>query len=182
MELKRFFIAIIPPQHIQDFTNQVKQDFADNYASSAAQKSPPHITLQPPFTWDLHDISTLELKLQDFANIQKCFSIKLKNFSAFAAHVIFIDVVKTPELIQLQADLMSYMQIVCGILDQKSQNREFAPHLTVAFRDLTKQNFKLAWQKYENRELYFDFTVENIALLLHDGKRWNLKTELRFSR
>ncbi|PAX53192.1 2'-5' RNA ligase family protein [Brunnivagina elsteri] len=180
MTLRRFFIAILPPQHIQDDANQIKQDFAANYASFGAQKSPPHITLQPPFEWDLNDISALENNLKGFTNIQKPFSIRLKNFAAFAPRVIYIDVLKAPELISLQADLMAYLEVNLGIIDQGSKNRQFTPHMTVAFRDLTKQNFQLAWQKYESLELDFEFVAESLTLLLHDGKCWNVKRKFPF--
>jgi 2'-5' RNA ligase len=50
--MSRFFIALLPPQMIQDYANQIKQYFAEQYTSQGAQKSPPHITLQPPFVWE----------------------------------------------------------------------------------------------------------------------------------
>jgi 2'-5' RNA ligase len=180
MTLRRFFIAILPPQHIQDYANRIKQDFADNYASCGAQKSPPHITLQPPFEWNFDDISALEDKLKGFTNIQEPFSIRLKNFAVFPPQVIYIDVLKTPDLISLQADLIRDVETNLGIIDQNSKNRQFTPHMTVAFRDLTKQNFKLAWQKYEDMELDFEFTAESLTLLIHDGKCWNVKREFLF--
>lgn len=46
--MSRFFIALLPPKHIRDYANEVKQEFADQYASRGAQNFPP-ITLQPPF-------------------------------------------------------------------------------------------------------------------------------------
>ncbi|NJR18805.1 MAG: 2'-5' RNA ligase family protein [Calothrix sp. CSU_2_0] len=181
MMLARFFIAILPPLPIQDYASRIQQDFADNYASSGAQKSPPHITLQPPFKWDWNNISVLEDRLKSFTDMQKPFLITLKNFAAFAPRVIYIDVLKTPELTSLQADLMAFMEVNLGIIDQSSRNRQFTPHMTVAFRDLTKHNFQLAWQKYENLELDFEFTGASLALLLHNGKCWNVTRDFPFS-
>ncbi len=180
MTLGRFFIAILPPLYIQEYANKIKQDFADNYASFGAKKSPPHITLQPPFLWDFNDTAALEDKLKVFTDIQKPFSVNLRGFAAFAPRVIYLNVLITPELSSLQTDLMAYLETNLGITDQGSKNSQFTPHLTVAFRDLTKHNFKLAWQKYENWELNFEFTAESLALLLHDGKCWNVKREFPF--
>jgi 2'-5' RNA ligase len=53
--------------------------------------------------------------------------------------------------------------------------------MTVAFKDLTRQNFKAAWPEFEQRELQFEFAADNITLLQHDGKRWNVKSEFRLS-
>jgi 2'-5' RNA ligase len=88
--------------------------------------------------------------------------------------------VKSPELLTLQANLMAYVESKLEIVDKVSKTRPFAPHMTVAFRDLTKQNFKAAWPEFEKRQLYFEFTAEKLTLLLHDGKRWNIKSEFNF--
>ncbi|NJM47154.1 MAG: hypothetical protein HC860_14125 [Alkalinema sp. RU_4_3] len=41
----RYFIALLPPQEMQDYANQVRQYFSDRYNSHKAFSSPPHITL-----------------------------------------------------------------------------------------------------------------------------------------
>jgi 2'-5' RNA ligase len=50
------------------------------------------------------------------------------------ARVIYINVVKTPELLALQKDLMACVEASLGIVHQVSKTRPFAPHMTVAFR------------------------------------------------
>ncbi|MFN6570733.1 2'-5' RNA ligase family protein [Dendronalium sp. ChiSLP03b] len=175
-----FFIALLPPQDIQEYANQIKQYFAENYASRHAQKSPPHVTLQPPFKWVDNNLSVLEASLREFAKEQKSVPMTLSGFAAFPPRVIYIDVVKTPELLNLQADLMNQVEANLGIVDEVGKKRPFAPHMTVAFRDLTRQNFKAAWPEFENRQLYFEFTADKLTLLIHDGKRWNIKSEFAF--
>jgi 2'-5' RNA ligase len=175
-----YFIALLPPQDIQDYANQVKQYFADNYASRHAQKSPPHITLQPPFEWVDSKVDLLEDCLRDFARGRHTVPITLSGYGAFIPRVIYIDVVKSPELLTLQAELMAHLETNLGIIDEVGKKRPFAPHMTVAFKDLTKQNFKAAWPEFENRDLHFEFTASFLTLLLHDGRRWNIKTEFPF--
>ncbi len=178
--MSRFFVALLPPQHIQDCANEIKQYFADRYASSGAQKSPPHITLQPPFEWADSNVSLLEQSLKKFASGRKSVPVTLNNFAAFIPRVIYIDVVQTPELMDLQGDLMAYVESDLGIVDQVAQTRSFTPHMTVAFRDLTKQNFNIAWREFVARQLHFEFKCDRLTLLLHDGKRWNVKSEFYF--
>ncbi|MEH2086517.1 2'-5' RNA ligase family protein [Nostoc sp.] len=178
--MSRFFVALLPPQDIQDYANEIKQYFADRYTSSGALKSPPHITLQPPFEWADDNLPLLEASLKEFASEQQQVAITLKGFNAFAPRVIYINVVRSQELLTLQADLMAYTESNLQIVDKVSKSRPFAPHLTVAFRDLTKQNFKAAWPEFENRQLHFEFTADKLTLLLHDGKRWNIKREFAF--
>lgn len=178
--MSRFFIALIPPQHILDYVNQVKQYFADNYNSRSALKSPPHITLQPPFEWDEGNVKQLEEYLKNFASSRTGVPVTLNQYSAFPPRVIYIDVINTPELIALQSDLITYMESI-GIYDPNTKTRTFTPHMTVAFRDLTKQNFKVAWQEFEHRQVNFEFGADNIYLLLHDGQRWNVLSKFQFS-
>ncbi|WP_414562816.1 MULTISPECIES: 2'-5' RNA ligase family protein [unclassified Anabaena] len=178
--MSRFFIALLPPQHIQEYANNIKQYFADNYASYGAQKSPPHITLQPPFEWADANVPQLEAAIREFASRQQSRSITLSGYAAFPPRVIYINVVRSQTLLTLQADLMTYVESNLGIIDKVAQSRPFAPHMTVAFRDLTKQNFRAAWPEFAQRQLDFEFTAENLTLLRHDGKRWQIKSEFSF--
>ena len=175
-----YFIALLPPQEIQDFATGIKQYFADNYDSKHAFKSPPHITLQPPFEWDTSKIIELEECLQKFALGQNSISIILDGYNAFAPRVIYIDVVQSPDLINLQFELMSYLETNLGIVDEVGKSRGFTPHMTVAFKDLKKSKFKAAWSEFENKQLNFEFTASRLTLLKHENKKWNITEEFDF--
>ncbi len=172
-----FFIALLPPQEIQDYATEIKEYFAQNYNSRHALKSPPHITLQPPFEWELDKVPVLEQTLSTFAETQTPVPIILKGFAAFVPRVIYINVIKTPELISLQSYLMAHLEESLGIVDPVSKSRPFAPHMTVAFKDLTKQNFRAAWPEFQRRELEFKFTASQLTLLIHDGRQWNVSSD-----
>ena len=175
-----YFIALLPPQDIQDYATEVKQHFADNYDSKHAFKSPPHITLQPPFEWDSDKLINLEECLQKFVMGRNSIPIILDGYNAFVPRVIYIDVVKTPDLMNLQADLMVYLESNLGIVDKVGKSRGFTPHMTVAFKDLKKSKFKAAWEEFENRELHFEFAAEKLTLLRHENKKWNITQEFKF--
>lgn len=176
-----FFIALLPPQDIFAYVNDIKQHFAQNYASRAALKSPPHITLQPPFEWSAENLPVLEESLGNFTRNQNTVPIILSGFGAFPPRVIYVNVIKTPALLNIQAQLSSYLENNLGIVDAKSKNRPFSPHMTVAFKDLSKQNFQAAWPEYKDRELQFTFSATHLTLLRHDGSRWNIHSEFPFS-
>ena len=179
-EFNRFFIALLPPPDIQDQVNAIKQHFSDRYDSRAALKSPPHITLQPPFKWLSANLPALQQCLSTFANHREPVPVKLSGFAAFPPRVIYINVLKTQELLILQTDLMVYLETVLDIVDPVSKSRPFSPNMTVAFRDLTRQNFKAAWTEFQQQALQFEFRANYLTLLLHDGKRWNVSEEFPF--
>jgi 2'-5' RNA ligase len=177
----RFFIALLPPREIQDYANQIRQIFAEHYASRGAQNSPPHITLQPPFEWANAEVPLLEECLRQFSLLRQSVPVTLNGYGAFAPRVIYINVVRNQELLTLQAELMAHLETNLGIADKVSKTRPFAPHMTVAFKDLTKQNFQVAWQEFGKQQLHFEFIANNFTLLLHDSKRWNVKTQFPFA-
>ncbi|MGE5658852.1 MAG: 2'-5' RNA ligase family protein [Actinomycetota bacterium] len=172
-----FFIALLPPQEIQASITEIKQHFAEHYASRHALKSPPHITLQPPFEWLPEELPRLEEWLANFTTPRSPFSITLSGFAAFPPRVIYVNVIKTPELLAIHQALMAGLEANLGIIDPASKTRPFSPHMTVAFRDLTRKNFQAAWPKFEQRSLDFEFTASQLTLLIHDNSRWNIKAE-----
>lgn len=175
-------MALLPPADIQEYANQIKQHFAAHYDSRAALKSPPHITLQPPFKWANEAVLSLKQSLTQFTNHHQPVPIKLQGFAAFPPRVIYINVLKTQELLTLQADLMAYLATHLEIIDLVAQKRSFAPHMTVAFRDLTRQNFRAAWAEFQHRSFEFEFTATSLTLLIHDGKRWNVEADFPLTR
>lgn len=174
---KLFFIALLPPQAIQNQITDIKQYFAQTYNSCHALKSPPHITLQPPFQWLIEDLPTLEQHLTTFALNQASLPITLSGFSSFPPRVIFVDVIKTPQLINLQQQLMDNLEQQLNIVHEVSKKRSFSPHVTVAFKDLSPTAFKAAWLEFAQRQIYFEFIVPQLTLLMYDGQTWNIKTE-----
>lgn len=178
---QRFFIALVPPPDIQQPITLIKLYFAEYYNSRRALQSPPHVTLQPPFEWPGADVPKLEEFLKAFVAKRLPIPVTLSGFAAFAPRVIYVDVVKSPALLELQKDLMSYVKENLGIVDRVSQTRSFVPHMTVAFSDLTKPNFDAAWLEFQGRSIYFEFTASELVLLIHDGSQWNVATEFLFA-
>lgn len=177
---QRFFIALLPPAEVQAEATAIKEYFQAQYQSQGALRSPPHVTLQPPFEWDKEDLSRLYEALAAFTLQQSPIPMTLSGFSAFPPRVIFIDVVKTPELMAVQPALMTHLEKTLGIVDARSKNRRFAPHLTVAFRDLKPGAFRQAWPEFENRPFHAQFLVFDLTLLIHDGQRWQVDQHFPF--
>ncbi|MDE5096246.1 MAG: 2'-5' RNA ligase family protein, partial [Trichodesmium sp. St11_bin5] len=57
------FVALVPPENIQNQVTEIKEYFSRNYNSSHALKSVPHITLQPPFKWPTENLTLLQESL-----------------------------------------------------------------------------------------------------------------------
>lgn len=175
-----FFIAILPPQEISDRAHAIKQHFADTYNSRAALKSPPHITLQPPFPLRDEEIAPLKGCMSKFASSQAGVKVTLDGFAAFPPRVIYINVVKTQPLLELQSNLALTLATDLQIVDARGKSRSFAPHMTVGFKDLSKPNFKAAWAEFQHQQLHYEFVATDLTLLQHNGKRWEVETQFPF--
>ena len=176
------FIALVPPLEIQQKANQIKHHIAKVYNSSASLKSPPHITLQPPFNWDKERIIELKTVLADFVQQQSSLPVVLSGFAAFKPRVIYIDVHQTPELLLLQQELKLKLKSSLDITDKPSKQHSFTPHMTVVFKDLTKTNFYQAWDEFKGASFEDEFTASALTLLQHNGKKWEIDTEFCFAQ
>lgn len=180
--LRRFFVALLPPAQVQTKANDVKGIMRDQYASKAAFRSPPHVTLLAPFEWPIDDLPRLARTLGQFAASQSAVPMTLDGFGAFAPHVIYINVVQRSRLMAIQPDLLTYLEQEIGLVSERDRHRVFVPHLTVAFRDLKPNMFRKAWSVFQHQEIHFDFTVHQLTLLTHTGKLWTVKEHYDFSR
>ncbi|MGD1856458.1 MAG: 2'-5' RNA ligase family protein [Leptolyngbyaceae cyanobacterium] len=179
MVLQRFFIALVPPPEIQASVNEIKQYFAEHYGSRKAFNSPPHVTLQAPFEWSSSEQDELTEGLRQFAVKRVEGAIALRNFGAFPPNVIYADVAQTPYIMALQRDLSAFMATTYRVTDRRYPN--FCPHMTVAFRDLTKAAFHQVWPEFSQKPFKADFVAKELTLLRHDGQHWQISQTYPFS-
>lgn len=169
-----YFIAIIPQEPTYSEALKWKNFFKDQYQSKAALKSPPHITLHMPFKWKLSKEEKLLNTLNSFIRQHKNFEVSIKNYGAFPPRVIYMDVVKSEALAQLQKELFKYLKEHLQLFNANYKDKPFNPHLTLAFRDLKKKYFERAWAEVKEKSFEASFIVNAITLLKHNGKRWEV--------
>lgn len=176
---QRFFVALLPPDFIQNEVRQIQFDFDSRYSSKATLKAPPHITLIPPFDLSNDRIEPLQVELEKFAKTRSPFMINLSGFAAFPPRVIYLDVVPNSFLPNLYVDMAAILANTLSIIDPYA-SRPFVPHMTVAFRDLTPENFERAWSEFRDRKINFEFEANNLILLAHDEQKWNVLSKFAF--
>lgn len=171
---KLYFIAVVPPSPIYEQAEELKLYFRDRYKSKASLNSPPHITLHMPFQLKEKKEADLSERLARFTAAFNPFHMRLKNFSCFSPKVIFIDVDGNEELSVLQKELHRFCKKELNLFNANYKELPFYPHLTLAFRDLKKPNFDKAWEEFKEKKFLADFLVEQVTLLKHTGKVWQV--------
>lgn len=172
MKKQLFFIAVLPGEPIAAEVTRFKQYAADHFRSARALRSPPHITLIPPFWWAPADRDRLDRALGDFCRDRSPFSVRLSGFDCFSPRVIFVAVQPDQAFANLQAALQGYLQ---KSLDLPLRDRRpFHPHLTVAFKDLRRSVFPEAWDYFSEQSYERRFKVEELVLLRHREQAWEV--------
>jgi 2'-5' RNA ligase len=167
-----YFIAIIPPGNVADEITFFRQDMAKRFDSRAALRVMPHITLKAPFSVPEQEFEKLGEWFKNIPVSVKIFEQELDGFGAFPKSrrpVIFVKPILNPSLQRLQQEVIeSYHQAWPGTgIDP--HEKDFHPHMTIAYRDLQPAAFRTAWQEYAGKPFNSRFSVTEFHLLKHNG-------------
>ncbi len=178
MQAALFFIAIIPGPALCAEVTHFKEYAATHFGSSRALRSPPHITLVPPFKWQENRLEELSELLSGFAGEEEGFPLSLSGFDCFAPRVIYVNVVENSSLSSLQSRLG--LMLTSGLGLQKRDDRPYHPHMTVAFKDLRRSVFPKAWTYFSSLDYERRFQVDCLTLLQHNGRMWEIFRDFPF--
>jgi 2'-5' RNA ligase len=173
------YIALIPHFKLREEIKVIKEELMVHFNTKSALKSPAHITLQKPFKLsDLKEPFLIET-LKYFAEQQNQFNIKLNGFGCFYPQVIFIDITNHKPVLSIHLELN---KLLFHELEFKENeiSAKIHPHITIATRDLSKENFDKAWSLFEFQEFKASFLVNSLFLLKHNGKFWDIYKEFQF--
>jgi 2'-5' RNA ligase len=174
-----YFIAIVAPDEVNQQVLEWKNYMLSQFKCKNALKSPAHITLIPPFNLQPALEKPLTIALEEFARQQSTFPVYLKNFAAFAPRVIYVQVEPGLPLLQLKKELEVFL-LQTNRFPIKIEERPFHPHVTIASRDLKKEDFMAACQYFHGRLYEAVFEAGTISLLGHNGNRWTIVADCPF--
>ena len=175
-----YYIAVVLPSPVADAVRTLQHRAHTAYHSRAALRSPPHITLQPPFRQPLDQVANLKQVLAEFASVYLPFPVGLNGFGCFLPRAVFVSVVENQMLSTVRHDLIRTL-IQNQIVGPDEQPLcTFHPHVTIAFRDLIRCHFKSLWDEVEHKSFADQFTADGITLLQHNGKGWSAETDFPF--
>ena len=175
-----YFIALVTTGALAEKIRQIQVYCSETYQSKKALRSPPHVTLVPPFRQDESIENILREKLTPFFQKYSPFTLELNGFGRFDNRVIFIRPEKNPYLQKLEEELRHFLSADFSFIE-RTPSRAYNPHITIASGDLRKKIFPSAWQEFEHKTFNDRWNVTSAHLLRHDGKVWNPAIEFAFS-
>ncbi len=170
-ERQMYYIALLCPQEIDADMDVYKDQMREQYGCEVAAKSPAHITLITPFWMSDGKYKDLVEKLTDFQSIITEVSLDVNGFNCFNKRVIFADVPATDNLIALQEQLETYLKNN-GFPFIREAKKPFHPHITIATRDITEEQFDDAWPKFENLPYSASFSTNALHVMRLVDEQW----------
>ncbi len=177
--LQKYFIAIVPSKPVLQLITELKESVCKNYGTKGALRSPAHITLHMPFSWEEEKEERLTLVLQTL-RYSNNFTIELNGFDCFEPRVVFVNVKNNDDLIALQIQLVKLCKQQLHLFNQAEDLRGFHPHITVAFRDLKKPIFYKLWEDYQHKSFDATFNCSSFFLMKQVGEKWEAYKEFLF--
>ena len=168
-----YFIAIAPQQELSEKIRSISKDFAERFESVKAFNNFPHITIIPPFKFPEEKE---DLLLNNFSYIkldESAFELELNSFQTFANRrnpVIYIHPEYSEPLKRLYNELNEFFYF--------TPYKNFHPHITVAYRDLTPENFEKAWEEYQHKPFNEKFVVNTVGIYKFTNNKWKLMREI----
>lgn len=166
-----YYIAVLPKEAIRREIKTMKLEVRDHFGAAHALRSPAHITLQMPFHFEeAHELRLVEA-IGQLALKHRAFICDLKGFGHFGNRTIFIEVIPNDALNALRKNVQKILEERFAFGPKKLTSR-FHPHITIANRDLTEENFKKCWVSFRERPYERTIEISAITLLKHRGDHW----------
>ena len=165
-------IAVMPPEPVFSEIIRKQQYIADSWGPRHALRTPPHITLIPPISLTSGEAGWLYGMAEALSGMFPPFKITLKDYGSFKPRVIFINLLSSPPLKDLQETWFEAVQAKMPIVLEKYPDRPFHPHLTLAHKDVTRPQFEQIWRFYETKKYDAIFPVNEFCILMHNEEGW----------
>jgi 2'-5' RNA ligase len=169
----KYFIALVPEGKIQEEATKLKEEMRELFNIKYSLKSPPHVTIKMPFTYNELKEERLVGKLGRFFDQYASFELCFKGFGHFGRRVIFLDVKPSQELNRLQEALNKYCKSELKLVNELS-DIAFHPHMTIAFKDVKPKSFDVYWKHIQSKHFNAFYPVQDIALLKRREGKWEV--------
>ncbi len=174
-------IAIIPPEPVYTSIREKQEEIELNWGPKHALRTPPHLTIIPPLLLTANEVGWLYGIAYAIAGMQKPFNLQLKDYSSFKPRVIYIAPVINEALTELQEIWHEALLTKMPHVLEKYPNKPYEPHLTLAHKDVTHQQFDNLWKHFGAQTYEATFEVNRFCILNHTEEGWTKEKEYLFS-
>jgi 2'-5' RNA ligase len=168
-----YYIAIVCPDNLNNKIKGFKLWMQEKFGCKVALKSPAHITLIPPFWFDIDNEAIILQAISSFQSSVESIEIELTSFAHFAKRVLYISVKPNEHLERIKQETEDHFISLLGEVIKK-ETKPFVPHITIANRDVKPPDFDKAWAHFMNRKFEAVFQTQQISLLKLAEEKWSV--------
>lgn len=172
-----FLIALLPDRQVSSEVRMIKERLLETYGLKAALRSPAHITLVPPFTCTDSQADEVADTLWKSLRTSTAVRFNIDGTDHFDDRVIHLNVVGHEEVDKIQSSVHETLKAHHAWTLRKEEP-PFAPHITLANRDLRPEQFAAVWAGLRGINYQRRCSVPALHILRHDGKRWRVFKEI----
>jgi 2'-5' RNA ligase len=169
--MQKYFLAIVPTDVIQEKATSLKLDLKSQFNIKYALKSPAHVTMKMPFSYNEAKEDILIDKLGIFFATKRPFKIQVYGAGTFGKRVIFWKIKADAELYELQTDLKTFCKRELNLVDELS-DRNYHPHMTIAFKDVKDRDFDEVFTSVLKSSIKSELPVKQLTLLKRENGNW----------
>ena len=161
----RVWVGVVLPKKIFNEVLKIQKEIAKKYKTyySLGSNLGPHFTITHQENVNERNLKKIEKIVEEISEKTRPFKINIKGIRRFYKNrVIYAKVIKSKELNGLHKKL-SYRLVKFGKIRLL---RLFTPHITLAYKDITKENYRAAFKEFKNKEISYEFELNKI----HIGK------------
>lgn len=175
----KYFVGLLPPPAFEAQIKLLKQGIATQFQVKYALQAPAHLTLKMPFRYKEAKERELGVRLTTLLETQAPFQLQLAGIGCFGRRNIHQQIAPSKSLMQLQTTLRSFCKRSLHLVEELS-DRNFQPHLTLAYKDLKAEQFEEVLAYARNNEVRGEFLVDQAYLLKKVNNRWHVIAPIIF--
>jgi len=165
-------IAIVLPEPLFSFVRDEQNYIASTWGPRQALRVPPHITLIPPLSVGEAESNDLKSIATEVASHRKPFLLKIHGYDTFSPRVIFLKPNLTYELGLLYTNLRDMVLPRIPQAMNRYPDESFHPHITLAYRDLTPDQFREMWKYFKPRKAKYSVEINQFSILNNTEEGW----------
>lgn len=175
---QKYFLALVPEGELQEQATFLKETLKERFNVKYALKSPAHITVKMPFTYNESKEEYLEQRLKEFLKDYHPLELIVGGVRKFGDRVVYLNVEGKEDLFFFQKNLKAFCKRELNIVDELS-DRNFHPHMTIAFKDLKKNQIPNIIKVLEEQPVLERFVAEQLFLLKRVEGRWKTHKKIK---
>lgn len=164
-------VCSILPEEAGERVREVWRELERELGLSAATISPlPHFSYQVARDYDLDVLGEVVAKVAGGARALRVQTSGLGLFTG-AAPVLYLPIVRSPELARFHVAVWSAASIAAAKIDQHYHPATWIPHVSLAFGDTTPEKAAAAVALLAERDLAWDLELDNLSIIRGAGDK-----------